>query len=142
MNTIDWTALEMAARNAALSAYCPYSRYHVGAALLAADGTLVTGCNVENASYGVTLCAERVALVKAVSEDKRRFTALVIAAGVDAPATPCGACLQVLVEFCAPDMPICCVTLEAGRIQPLFFAFRELLPHAFKLEEKDLGVRC
>ena len=78
----DWTSLVTDARAAAARAYAPYSKYRVGAALLAADGTVFTGCNVENASYGLTNCAERTALFKAVSEGRRRFRALAIAGGI------------------------------------------------------------
>ena len=102
---LDWTKLEAAARAAARLSYSPYSHYPVGAALLAEDGVVVTGCNIENASYGLTNCAERTAVFKAVSEGRRQFAALVIAGGTDTPAYPCGACRQVLSEFCAPACP-------------------------------------
>ena len=84
-------------------AYAPYSNFQVGAALLADDGSISTGCNVENASFGLTVCAERNALFHAVAESKRNFTAIAIVAESDPPATPCGACRQVLAEF-AQDM--------------------------------------
>ena len=93
------TAVEMMER-----AYVPYSHYRVGAALLAQDGTVYTGCNVENAAYGNTLCAERTALCKAISEGARTFTAIAIAASGSAPF-PCGACRQSLYEF-APDLRV------------------------------------
>ncbi len=87
-------------------AYVPYSHYHVGAALLGADGKVYTGCNIENASYGVTNCAERTALFKAVSEGCRRFTAIAVVGGPDGMLTdyapPCGICRQALAEFCDP----------------------------------------
>jgi cytidine deaminase len=79
----------------------------VGAALLCADGEVFTGVNIENRSYGLTTCAERSALFSAVSQGKRRFRAIAVACpGSDAPVAPCGACRQVLSEFCAPDMPV------------------------------------
>lgn len=80
-------------------AYAPYSKFAVGAALLTGDGEVFTGCNVENASYGLTVCAERVALFKAVSAGRRSFRAIAIAAGTDDYCSPCGACRQVLAEF-------------------------------------------
>lgn len=94
------------AREARAYAYAPYSRFHVGAALLAADGRIFTGCNVENASYGLANCAERVAVGKAVSEGAREFLAIAVT-GPDETlaAAPCGACRQVLYEF-GPDMPL------------------------------------
>lgn len=129
----DWKRLEQAARDAAARAHCPYSRYRVGAALLTADGTVVTGCNVENASYGATLCAERVALARAIAEGHRAFAALVVAAGSVAPATPCGICRQVLAEFCPPAMPVRCVPLVDACAPPVAITLGALLPHAFNL---------
>ncbi len=85
------------------NAYAPYSNFLVGAALLADDGSISTGCNVENASFGLTICAERNALFRAVAEGKRGFSAIAVVAGSESPATPCGACRQVLAEF-ARDM--------------------------------------
>jgi cytidine deaminase len=103
MTEINLEALFEEAWSAAEGAYAPYSRFRVGAALLAEDGTVVTGCNVENRSYGLTLCAERTALVKAVSEGRRSFKALAIATPDSAvPVGPCGACRQVLSEFMLP----------------------------------------
>ena len=96
--------LYQAARDAMKNAYVPYSNYRVGAALLAKDGRLFTGCNVENAAYGNTLCAERTALVKAISEGVREFTKIAIAAKGSAPF-PCGACRQSLYEF-APGLEV------------------------------------
>ena len=95
------------ARKAMHQAYAPYSQFQVGAALLCSDGTVYTGCNVENAAYGATICAERAALVKAVSEGRRDFAAIAITGGKNGvetgPCAPCGTCRQVMQEFGDPD---------------------------------------
>jgi len=134
----DEAALCRAAAVAATRAHAPYSGYRVGAALLTEDGRVFTGCNVENASYGLTNCAERTALFKAVSEGARRFRALAIVGGADTPAYPCGACRQALAEFCTTDLPIFCRTLDlssGGR-----YTLGELLPLSFGLPSKDASV--
>ena len=100
-----------AAERARQAAYTPYSHFAVGAALLCADGTVVTGCNVENASYPLGNCAERTAIFAAVAAGKREFSAIAIVGGNEGePAAafcpPCGACRQVMREFCAPDFPV------------------------------------
>ena len=118
-----------AAREAAAHAYCPYSNYPVGAALLTRDGRIVTGCNIENVSFGLTLCAERSALVKAVSEGLCGFAALAVAGGEQTAAAPCGACRQVLAEFCAPEMPVFYARLTGGRC--VATTVGALLPQAF-----------
>ena len=114
---------------ASQNAYAPYSKYKVGAALLTADGTVYTGCNVENASYGLIVCAERIAAFKAVSEGHQKFSALALAAGTKTPGFPCGACLQVLAEFCSHTMPVYCTTLSGKPVQT--FTLQDFLPHAF-----------
>lgn len=93
------------ARAARERAYAPYSNFRVGAALLTAEGRLYNGCNIENASYGLTICAERVALFKAVSNGEKNFAALAVISGGAEYCTPCGACRQVLIEF-APEMDV------------------------------------
>ena len=93
-------ALLDAARRARLRAQAAYSGFKVGAALESSDGTIVTGCNIENATYGLTLCAERVALVKAVSEGQTAFARIVVMAETEAPTPPCGPCRQLLWEYC------------------------------------------
>jgi len=121
------------AKKAREHAYAPYSRFPVGAALMAADGQVFTGCNVENASYGVSNCAERTALFKAVSEGKRRFVALAVVADTPGPVTPCGACRQVMAELCPPDMKVYLANLKGnlkvttvGKLLPDAFGRREL----------------
>jgi cytidine deaminase len=94
------------AKQALENAHAPYSGYPVGAALLCSDGTVFTGSNVENASYGLTNCAERTAVFSAVAAGQRTFKAIAIAASGETPPYPCGACRQVLAEFCGPDLPI------------------------------------
>lgn len=119
--TLVNTAVE-ASRNA----YVPYSGYHVGAALRAKDGTVYSGCNVENAAYSPTICAERTALVKAVSEGRRAFDTLVVT--THNGGFPCGVCRQVLYEF-APDLRVIIADME-GRIRH-DLSLTDLLPHGF-----------
>jgi cytidine deaminase len=119
--------LVVAARHARRRAVAPYSRFKVGAALETGDGTIVTGCNIENASYGLTICAERVAMFKALSEGHRRFRRVVIVADTSTPTPPCGACRQVLWEF-GGDLEVVMVNLrrELGR-----YRLADLLPLPF-----------
>lgn len=123
--------LEMA-REAAARAYAPYSEFPVGAALLAADGRVFTACNVENASYGLSICAERAALACAVSAGSRKFVRLAVVGGNTQPACPCGACLQMLSEFCDPDFRIVLAPL-ATRRKPKHKRLGDLLPCAFRI---------
>lgn len=108
-------------------AYCPYSRFPVGAALLAEDGRVFTGCNVESAAYGSTICAERVALCKAVSEGARRFTALAVVGTSEEPCYPCGACRQMLREFSAELK----IIVGNGKGELWETDLATLLPHSF-----------
>lgn len=105
-----------AARAARERAVAPYSRFKVGAALETADGTIVTGCNVENATYGLTVCAERVAVLKAVSDGHRDFRRVAVVADTQEPTPPCGPCRQILWEFCGDiEVVLANLTEETGR---------------------------
>ena len=126
-------ALMSCAREAMRQAYAPYSGFRVGAALLTGSGRVYQGCNVENASYGATICAERTAIVKAVSEGEREFDTIAIICSEERQAYPCGICLQVMSEFFLDGR----VLLEVGAgIHS--YQFRNLLPSAFRLSH-DLG---
>lgn len=120
------------AKEAMTHAYVPYSGYKVGAALLCADGTVYQGCNIENAAYGPTNCAERTAVFKAVSEGERDFAAIAIVGGPggvpQGPCPPCGVCRQVLREFCRDDFPI---YLQAADGAVETFTLSQLLPESF-----------
>ena len=124
---IDWGALRAAAADVARHAYAPYSRLLVGAAGLTADGRVVTGCNVENATYGLTLCAERVAIFKGVSEGSKRFRRIAVVADTDRLTPPCGACRQILWEFCGDAE----LTMANLRGQTETLRLSTLLPRAF-----------
>lgn len=120
-------ALVAAARAARERAIAPFSGFRVGAALLTNDGRIVSGCNVENASYGLTVCAERVALLKALSDGDRDFVALVVVADTPHPTPPCGACRQLIWEFCG-NIPVAIANLDAVVAE---HTARELLPFPF-----------
>lgn len=121
-----------AAAKAARKAYAPYSGFRVGAALLpAGKRCILTGCNIENASFGLTICAERAALAAAVAAGFRRFEAIAIVAAGEKPVVPCGACLQTLAEFCAPDFLILVATTRQPD-KPRVFTLHDLLPHIFR----------
>lgn len=128
MSDVDEAALVAAATAAQASAYAPYSNFRVGCALLTAAGQVFTGANVENAAYGSTICAERVAMPAAVVAGAREFVALAVVGDGDGPCTPCGACRQVLFEF-APDLLVL-----AGGTDGAVTRYRlgaELLPDGF-----------
>jgi cytidine deaminase len=133
MHEIPWDALKRAARAAQKNAYAPYSRFPVGAALLTKSGTLVSGCNVENASYGATICAERAALAAAVAVGERELRALVIASGASSPTPPCGICRQCLSEL-APNLEIRSYADDESSAE---YSLHELLPAAFSAEQLD-----
>ena len=115
--------------------YAPYSNFKVGAALRGKSGKVYTGCNVENAAYSPSICAERVAFAKAVSEGEREFKAICIAGGPDGvisdPCYPCGVCRQVMAEFCDPDDFEIIMVNETDTVE--IYTLRELLPKGFKL---------
>ena len=119
------------AQKASEFAYAPYSSFAVGAALLCKDGTVYTGCNVENASFGAGICAERVALCKAVSEGKREFSVLAVTAQSETYCTPCGLCRQMLWEF-SKELLVLCGKKDGEFVT---YSLEELLPHAFGQEE-------
>ena len=115
VNVVSDDALVALARKARDKGYAPYSGFKVGAAVLCEDGRVFTGVNVENASYGLTCCAERTAIFKAVSEGCGHFTAIAVVGGQDEPATPCGACRQVIFEF-APGARIIMEDMSGDRL--------------------------
>ena len=115
------------ARGARERAIAPYSNFQVGAALLLTDGRIITGCNIENASYGLTMCAERVAIFKAVSEGYRSFARIVVVADTSQPTSPCGACRQMLWEF-AGDIEVILADLDKIKTT---HRLKDLLPHPF-----------
>ncbi|MBQ7355105.1 MAG: cytidine deaminase [Clostridia bacterium] len=132
MNQETINALVANALAAREKSYCPYSGFAVGAALLAADGTIYTGANIESASFTPTVCAERVAMFTAVHKGERNFTALAVVGGksgaeVSAYCAPCGVCRQVLAEFCTPDFPVILFDGKTPKVIPL----STLLPASF-----------
>ena len=121
---MDWDHLVELAWETRLKAHAPYSQFQVGAALLASDGRVFTGCNVENLSYGLTMCAERVAIGAAIAAGANQFEAVAVVADTGVPISPCGACRQVMAEFGVPKV------LLANRAERLEFTLEELLPRA------------
>ncbi|OUC02362.1 cytidine deaminase [Bacillus thuringiensis serovar medellin] len=113
-------------------AYIPYSKFPVGAALVTKEGKIYTGCNIENASYGLCNCAERTAIFKAVSEGERDFSYLVITGETDGPISPCGACRQVIAEFCDPKMSVLLTNVKGDEKE---VTVEQLLPGAFSIED-------
>jgi len=123
----EYQALITAAKSARENAHAAYSNFRVGAALRATSGRIFGGCNVENATYGLTICAERVAIFKAISEGERGFDAIAVVADTDSLTPPCGACRQLLWEFCG-DVPVILANLR-GRVE--IVPMRELFPKPF-----------
>ncbi len=132
MPEINPLQLLKAAAATAKNAHAPYSKFHVGAALLTDDEMIITGCNVENASYGLTICAERNAVFAAVAQKKRKFKAVAIVADAQLPY-PCGACRQVLAEFCPPSTPVFIAPIrDLKKFERSTMG--ELLPKTFRLK--------
>lgn len=136
--TVDGNELIEQAKLARNNAYVPYSKFPVGAAILAEDGKVYTGCNIENASFGMTNCAERTAIFKAVSEGTTKFKAIAVIADTEGPCSPCGACRQVMAEFCEKEMPVFLTNIK-GDIQKTTVG--ELLPGAFSPEDVKDATR-
>jgi len=129
---MDVEKLITESKKAREQAYVPYSKFPVGAALLAEDGTIYQGCNIENSAYSMTNCAERTAFFKAVSDGVRSFKALAVVADTEGPVSPCGACRQVIAEFCDGSMPVYLTNLN-GDVEETTVA--RLLPGAFSKED-------
>ncbi len=122
------------AKEARENAYAPYSQFKVGAALLTDEGKIVTGCNIENASYGLTNCAERTAIFKLVSEGKTGIRMIAVMADTPRPVPPCGMCRQVMAEFCPPDTKVILGNLKGESKET---SVGELLPFSFTKEDLD-----
>jgi cytidine deaminase len=125
-----------AAKAALARAYAPYSKFRVGAALETTDGTVVSGCNVENASFGAVICAERAAVAAAVTQGHRAFRRLALTSDAPDPVAPCGLCRQVLAEF-GLDLEIISLGATGGLV---IFRLRDLLPHAFTRDDLPEGA--
>jgi cytidine deaminase len=123
----DYEVLIIAAKQSRENAHAAYSNFRVGAALRASSGRIFGGCNVENATYGLTVCAERVAILKAISEGERGFDAIAVVADTDSLTAPCGACRQLIWEFCG-DVPVILANLK-GKVETI--AMRDLFPTPF-----------
>ncbi|MEO8277687.1 MAG: cytidine deaminase [Thermoanaerobaculia bacterium] len=131
---MKWEPLLAAAGAAQRHAHCPYSGFAVGAAFETESGEIFVGANVENRSYGVTICAERSAVAAAVSAGHRRFRAVVIVTPSTPPGPPCGLCRETMTEFCDPDLPILLANPQGER---RMFSLGELFPEPFRLPEGE-----
>ncbi|WZW87092.1 cytidine deaminase [Ignatzschineria larvae DSM 13226] len=131
---MDQKEMKDLAMKAMENAYVPYSKFKVGAVLLTEQDEVILGCNVENASYGLTNCAERTAIFKAVSEGHTRFKHLVVIGDTEGPISPCGACRQVISEFCSKEMPVTLLNLKGDSLET---TVGELLPWSFSPQDLD-----
>lgn len=130
---MDWTELIDSAKAVRARAYCPYSKFQVGSAILAEDGTVFIGCNVENRTFGLTVCAERVAVLSAVAQGHRKLAAVAVVTDTDPPSPPCGQCLEVLTEFGRPDLPILLANVEGVSQE---YRLSDFLPHPFEFKPR------
>lgn len=128
MLNIPWDELFKAATAARSRAHAPYSNFSVGAAVLTEDGSIFPGCNVENSSYGLTICAERNAFSRAVTDGQKKAIAVAIVVNTPQPTPPCGMCRQTMAEFGEPDMEVRSRNLQGAELKS---TLKELLPHAF-----------
>ena len=135
---MDMEKLIVESKKARDKAYVPYSKFPVGAALVAEDGTVYHGCNIENSAYSMTNCAERTAFFKAVSEGVRTFKALAVVGDTEGPVSPCGACRQVIAEFCEGSMPVYLTNLKGDVLET---TVAELLPGAFSKEDLSYAAK-
>lgn len=125
---MKWDILVEKALEAKRFAYVPYSGFHVGAAVLTSDGSIFTGCNVENASYGASICAERTAVVKAVSAGETNISAIAITSDSESLTFPCGICRQVIAEFAAADIQLICANKNGDYKE---YSMEDILPNSF-----------
>jgi cytidine deaminase len=132
MNEANWSRLEQAAKAASARAYCPYSRFPVGCAVMTGDGAIASGCNVENASFGLTSCAERNAIFRAIADGATSIVAVLVYTPTPSPVTPCGACRQVIAEF-GGDARVRAICDGSDRLE---YALRDLLPDGFALAKR------
>lgn len=128
---MDWTELLQTATATRELAYCPHSNFQVGSAILTEDGKVFAGCNVENRTFGLTVCAERVATLSAVAKGHRRLAAVAVVTDTEPPSPPCGQCLEVLTEFGHSDLPVLLANLDGTRKE---YRLGDLLPHPFEFE--------
>jgi len=135
---MDMEKLIVESKKARDKAYVPYSKFPVGAALVAEDGTVYHGCNIENSAYSMTNCAERTAFFKAVSEGVHTFKALAVVGDTEGPISPCGACRQVIAEFCEGSMPVYLTNLKGDVLET---TVAELLPGAFSKEDLSYAAK-
>jgi len=129
-SAIDWNHLIETAREARAHAYAPYSSFCVGAAILGGNGRIYAGCNVENASYGLAICAERSAVCAMIADGEKHIRAIAVVTEGAVPSPPCGMCRQVLAEF-AEDLPVQLVSITPG-VMPRTTSLAKLLPEAFR----------